>query len=397
MVLNGLHIGWIYYYVQGGTHANDRNGTTRPHKNWKPFSILCPLFSFFLSFILFSNQYLTVYITGYFVSILNVYISIYFFDYFTEWLNAAFALLRNLRFIQFLIGALHLMVFILIGTLVCAYPLFAPFICLPLSQQVSALFPWYYYHSSPLQWHYEHLCDSSPSEIILYGKSDNSTSLISFYTKDPQYPTRKQHIYDFEFFSVSEYKIINYRPINNLTLPKELEPSVKTVFLNMSQRNFSACSSTFNDTTLRDPNLHPVLMCSDVLGSYNESPYLNFAISTFSSLTRLQLEEKEYRFIIDAPAFSLRFSNFDGSLTDTTLLRSALTKRNTPSTLKACYNAEAASANVLGPVSSWMRWMSTRLIFLEIDFIRSCDSARIWIRWSVGQQRHKRWRWFDRP
>jgi len=325
----------------------------------------------FSNLIIFSNQYFTVYITGYFVSILNVYISIYFFDYFSAWLKTFHFKASSAKIA---IGALRLTVFILLGTFVCAYPLFAPFICLPLSQQVSVYVFHIVTHSSPLQWHYEHLCDSFPSEIILYGKSDNSTSLISFYTKDPQYPTRKNHIYDFAFFSVSDYKIIDYRPINNLTLPKELAPSVKTVFLNMSQRNFSACSSTFNDTTLRDPNLHPVLICSDVLGSYNENPYLNFTITTSSSLTRLQLEEKEYRFIIDAPAFSLRFINIDGSPVDTkaqALLRSALTKRNSPGTLKVCYNAEAASAEALGPLGVFMDALIEHAIYISRDRLYS--------------------------
>jgi len=307
-----------------------------------------------------------VYLIGYLVSLFNVYISIDFFHYFSERLH-------TLRFTsKFLIGALRFMVFIL----VCAYPLFALFISLPSSQQVSAYVSHIIIYSSSLQWHYSHLCDSWPSEIILSGQSDTSIpSLISFYTKDSQYPTRKQHIYDFVFFNISGYKIISYQPINNRTLPKELEPSVKTVFLNMSraQGNFSACSSTFNDTTLQDPNLNPVLICSDVVGSYDETPYLNFAIATSSSLTRLQLEEKEYKFIIDAPVFSLRFLNIDGSPTDSDriLLRSALTKKNDPSILKACYNATAASAEVLGPLGVFMDALNQYSIYISRDRIYS--------------------------
>ena len=322
-----------------------------------------------------------MYIIGYLVSLLNVYMSTDFFHCFSkfkldfsEWLDCSGWLHTTLHFISiFLIRALHFTVFIL----VCAYPLFAPFISLPLRQKVSDYVPHIVIYSSSLQWHYSHLCDSWPSEIILYGQSDISiSSLMSFHTKYSRYSTGKQHIYDFVFFNVtSGYKIITYQPINNLTLPKELEPSVKTVFLNMSraQGNFSACSSTFNDTTLQDANLNPVLICSDVVGSYDETPYLNFAIATSSSLTRLQLEEKEYKFIIDAPVFSLRFLNIDGSPTDSDriLLRSALTKKNDPSILKACYNATAASAEVLGPLGVFMDALNQYSIYISRDRIYS--------------------------
>jgi hypothetical protein len=124
------------------------------------------------------------------------------------------------------------------------------------------------------------------------------------------------------------------------------------MFLDMSQNKFFGCPSTFSQASIQDLLTNPEAICSDATGTYDENPYLTFSVSTASPPTRIftRTEAREYAFSDDAPSFSLRFANPDGSLTDRTLLRSAVTKRNSPNELKVCSNA-AASAEVLGPLS----------------------------------------------
>jgi hypothetical protein len=166
----------------------------------------------------------------------------------------------------------------------------------------------------------------------------------------PGSPPQKQHVYDFDFINVPGYKLLQYRPVDTTTLSKE--PWIKTMFLDMSQNKIFGCSSTFSQASIQDLLANPEATCSDATGTYDKNPYLTFSVSTASPPTSIftRTEAREYAFSDDAPSFSLRFAKPDGSLTDRTLLRSAVTKRNHPNVLKVCSNA-AASAVVLGPLS----------------------------------------------
>jgi hypothetical protein len=253
--------------------------------------------------------------------------------------------LRTLDFtIPFLIAALMLA------------PIMSPFLALPLTQEVK------YIHFSPspidplskFVWNTE--CQSVPTFIYLKGQSNfNLSSTISFHTipLQPQlegqpYPPQKQHVYDFDFFNVPPYKVLRYRPVDNTTLPQWPEPSIKTMFIDVSQRKF--CSS--NSTEL-NPITHPEAICTDASGTYNESPHLFFSVHTLSPpksiYVRTQDSEYAYPDSPDAPSFVLRSANADGTLRPgPDLLRSALTKRNDHSLLLVC-SSSLATPELLGP------------------------------------------------
>jgi hypothetical protein len=188
---------------------------------------------------------------------------------------------------------------------------------------------------------------------VLEGQADiTKPSTISFYTAtDQSYASQKQHLYDFVFFNISDYKVIEYRPIYGRTLPQDVEPTTKTVFIDVTHSRFFACSSTFDGSTvLQKPEFRPDTVCSEALGTYNENPYLFFTIETASppSRTYIRSESKQYSFADDAPAVSLKYADASGNLNDTIVLRTALTKRNSHTTLKVCSDAKLVTADFLG-------------------------------------------------
>jgi hypothetical protein len=160
-------------------------------------------------------------------------------------------------------------------------------------------------------------------------------------------------MYDFDVSQVLESKVLQYRPPDNTTVSQGLEPSIKTMFLDMTRKSFFGCSSNISTTTLRDHATKPEEICSDISGTYNENPYLFLSINTTSPprSTFARTERREYRYKDDAPSFTVRFATADENLTDRILLRSALTKRNEHSTLKVCSIAkDPAELEVFGVV-----------------------------------------------
>ena len=145
--------------------------------------------------------------------------------------------------------------------------------------------------------------------------------------------------------------------MKNIALSHELEPSIKTLFLQTNYSKFFGCSKNFSDTSPRDLTAsNPEEICSDVSGTYKEDPsrFLFFNISTApSNNTYLRTQAVEYEFGDGSPAFVLRFANPDGSITDKFLLGSAITKRNQHNELKVC-SSKAASAETLGPLAFFM-------------------------------------------
>ncbi len=185
---------------------------------------------------------------------------------------------------------------------------------------------------------------------MLEGQADiTKPSTISFHTVTST-DQQKQHLYDFVFFNISDYKVIEYRPIDGRTLSQDVEPTIKTVFFDVTHSRFFACSSTFDGTVLHKPEFQPDAVCSEALGTYNENPYLFFTIETASppSRTYIGSESKQYSFADDAPAVSLKYADALGNLTDTIVLRTALTKRNSHTTLKVCSDAKLVTADFLG-------------------------------------------------
>jgi hypothetical protein len=162
-------------------------------------------------------------------------------------------------------------------------------------------------------------------------------------------------------------------------LPQGLEPSIKTMFVDLTAHNFFGCSSSFTEASIQNNLTNPEAVCSDTSGSYIQSPYLLFSVSDASppTTTFLRTEVPEYAYVGGAPSFSLNFANPDGSLTDRTLLLSAVTKRNSPNMLAVCSNS-VASAEVLGPVCSWTLWTSTQYLSIIQGLIFSSFSDLQW-------------------
>jgi hypothetical protein len=301
-----------------------------------------------------------VYIGGYLVTIVNVFITVAGFDYYQKWFFPPRPEEKPRRRSRsfYILHAVGLTTSLIIATVLCATPFFGPFAALPLSQEASPTF----FIADPLyllsRWHWLHECDSFPTEIILTGQSNpNISSMISFYTSPlqpgPQQPPQKQHAYDFDFVNLPGYKLLQHRPVDTSTLFEE--PWIKTMFLDMSQNKIFGCQSTISQASIQDLLVNPEATCLDATGTYDKNPYLTFSTSTTSPPTTIftRAEAREYAFSDGAPSFSLRFANPDGNLTDRNLLRSAVTKRNSPSILKVCSNA-GASAEVLGPLGLFM-------------------------------------------
>lgn len=207
------------------------------------------------------------------------------------------------------------------------------------------------------------------------GQSDIlKPSTISFYTvtssEKSHDPPRKEHLYDFNFYNTSDYKVVQYYPPpDNKILPKDDEPTIKTVFLDVTHQTFFGCSSVFNDSTeFQKPGFQPGAVCSDALGSYTEKKYLFFTIHTLSPIRRrtfIRAEASEYRFKNDAPVVSLRYADPSGRLSDTVVLRTALTKRNSHTTLKVCGDTTVVTADHLGPLAVVMTALNEYAVYIN--------------------------------
>jgi len=181
----------------------------------------------------------------------------------------------------------------------------------------------------------------------------SSTISFAFQSQLGSHPSSsgKEHKYDYDFwhFANTNVSLLRYRPVENIALSHELEPSIKTLFLQTNYSKFFGCSKNFSDTSPRDLTArNPEEICSDVSVTYTENPFLFFNISTASSSnnTYLRTQALEYAFGNDSPAFVLHFANPDGSTTDKFLLGSAITQRNNHNMLKIC-SFKAASAETL--------------------------------------------------
>lgn len=179
----------------------------------------------------------------------------------------------------------------------------------------------------------------------------------------------KEHKYDYDFWHLANTNIslLKYRPVENIVLSRELEPSIKTLFLQTNNSKFFGCSKNFSDTSPRDliaSNLEKI--CSDVSGTYTENPFLFFNITTASpsNNTYLRTKDLEYAFGDDSPAFVLHFANSDGSITDKFLLGSAITERNHHNRLKIC-SFKAGSAETLGPLAFFMPYLIDYSIYIS--------------------------------
>ena len=207
------------------------------------------------------------------------------------------------------------------------------------------------------------------------GQSNSSLpSKISFYRiplqsqpGGPSYSLQRQHVYDFDFFGVHGYKVLQYRPVDNATLSQEFEPSIKTMLLDMTHHRFFGCSSNFSMASLLNMT-EPETICSDTSGAYSENPYLFLSISTTSPSrsTFLRTERTEYggNYADGAPSFILHYATADGNLTDTILLRSALTKLNFATVLKVC-SSEMASIETLSSLSIFMHALNQYAAYLD--------------------------------
>lgn len=341
--------------MYGGTHTNRRNATNRPHRNWKPFSVSSWCFQIY--YLLPPSDLCFYSVCVWLLSLCYKYLHVRRLFPMVVQHELALPITpiypKTSRLFPLGISPLRS---------ICSFAL-EPAGRLASDPDI------YICPLTSLWWHWTHQCDTYATEIILYGQSDVSLpSLLEFRTattNGSSYPTPRQHVYDFTFFNVSDYKVFEYRPRSDISLPEELKPPIQTVILDMSLQRFHACPSMFNDTTWKDPNFQPAHSCPDVLGEYNETPYLNFSISTSSSLTFLRAKDKEYDYVVDAPAFAIYYSSPEGNLSNRVLLYSAVTGRNKPSILKVCSTAKVASAEVIGPLSVIMVALNQHSLYIS--------------------------------
>ena len=292
-----------------------------------------------------------LYVNGYLVSIASTFIAVAGLDYYKKLFFSSSPDEKRRRSSSRVLRSLGLTTAVLLSLFISSAPLFSAFVALPMCQQ----------------WHWLHDCSSFKTEIILYGEANpNASSTISFNVympvvplegqQKPQ-PPQRRHIFDYIFSNEpgSDLKVLRYHAVDNSTLPQELVPSIKTMFLDMSQRKFFGCSSTVVDASLQENITQLEANCSDALGTYTKNP-LSFSITGSipgpPTLLRLDSSSDQYSFPNDAPSFNLLYANADGSLTDRIALISALTKRNSPTTLKVCSNILPASVELeIGPLS----------------------------------------------
>lgn len=210
------------------------------------------------------------------------------------------------------------------------------------------------------QWHWDHECDPFSTEVILVGQSNpNVSSTISFYTvispPQPGQRSQKQHVYDFDFFSIPGYKVLRYRTPNKSIINASASesqiagPEIQTMFFDLyGWHTFLGCSSVVpNVGNVTDPED----VCADVYGMYVQNPYLFLSINGTQGSSSssggggeemfVRTVQSEYTYSDDAPSFTVQYANADESLTERLLLRSALTDRDNPNILKVCSNEEA--------------------------------------------------------
>lgn len=133
VLINIGHAIGILFYVRGGTLPNNYTAVTEPHSAWKPYSVFGlytqPMFSF-------ADTCIAVYIIGYLVSVLNMFVFAAFFDFYEKWSSSPLSDNEKRSSPPPVFQALCLTVSIPIAIFCCVSPLFAPYLGLPLRQQV---------------------------------------------------------------------------------------------------------------------------------------------------------------------------------------------------------------------------------------------------------------------
>jgi len=301
-----------------------------------------------------------VFVNGYLLNIASTFVAVAGLDYYQKWFFSLRPDEKMRRSSSRVLRSLGFTVAVLLAAFISTAPFFCSFLALPLTQQ----------------WGWLHDCQSFQTELILYGEANsNLPSTISFNVymvpqgqHNPQ-PPQRQHVYDYVFSNTpgSDLKVLQYRSVDNTMLPQELVPSIKTMFLDMSQHKFFGCSSIFSEASLQDDITRLEANCSDAgQGTYtsDSNGYLSFSITgpLPGHSTLLRLQSKEYEFPNGAPSFSLHYVNADGSL-DGIALISALTKPNSPTMLKVCSTTASPDLKDLGPLSIFL--VSWRFAFQD--------------------------------
>ncbi|KAJ3525873.1 hypothetical protein NMY22_g10395 [Coprinellus aureogranulatus] len=377
---------WIVFYVRAGSMPNTRIKINQPHKNWKPYSVF-------------------MYINGYICSIVGIFLTVAFFDFLPRWFNSevAFTVVEqvygmrpdnlNWQVYHRLVGehnsslrrnrgglrALAFALSVVFAVVFCAGPVFAPYLALPLAQEV---------------WHWSHDCDHYPVEIILNGQSNPfDAATISMYVTLPGSPkVQRTKMHGFKFYSPDQQSYPDLRVLEYIepSPPPASDgssiipaPTTKALVLNLAQRKFAGCATRLSDvlgdlslntTTGRDNLHHSLESCTDGGGTFEKQPYLRFAITHSNSITNstvyLRAESEEWAYPNDAPSFILKFDDVPGlSSVDLSLrptsLRTALTKRNHPTILKMCSNKVDVTVDTLGPLSVAMEAMNRFAVFIS--------------------------------
>jgi hypothetical protein len=168
-------------------------------------------------------------------------------------------------------------------------------------------------------------------------------------------------VYDFDFFSVDGYDVLQYRAGSGADA--SLEPEIQTVFFDLSGNyTFSGCSSVIpvqGGLNVTDP----LTLCGEVYGTYSQHPYLLFELNTNNATTLVRTSESEYVFTDDALSFSMYFTNLNSTLADP-LMISALTQRNVPNVLKVCSH-ELARGEVLVPLGFFLNALTNYAKYID--------------------------------
>jgi hypothetical protein len=199
---------------------------------------------------------------------------------------------------------------------------------------------------------------------------------FKFYTPEESNP----NLQVLEYYEDPDSRAPNTTYNANGTSPR-IPPTLKTLILDTTRKTFVGCSAGFGDLVRSSVNSTPerldldIAKCSEGNGTYEKGPYLHFTINNSTSdptsTVHIQAESREWAYDNDAPSFSLLRYTRDPRTTPedskeaTILLRSALTKRNSPSVLKVCASEDDISLEVLGPLSVMMGALNRFSVFIS--------------------------------
>ncbi|TCD66825.1 hypothetical protein EIP91_000903 [Steccherinum ochraceum] len=330
---------WIYYYVKACVDPNPRTGVNKTHAGFEGYEVMMFIFGFFWTSV---NTALA-------------------WGYFTWALESR----RNGdKSSPVLKWTVNLLIAFPIAAFLCIMPAFGGWIVVPLAQRQS----------------WNHRCDSFPMYAVLDGRGFKDPSYIPNVVHFYQGRDELLFSYDISDGASSDFWTFQLREFDaaQSSIPLELYPTLQHI-----QYDFINDTLTGNCTLPATPGSSITNSTSCMTGTFNPNDWLSFNLTSTiplnnsaptdtipSTTTVLRTVDKQWAFNgDDAP--SLILDTVD-PLTDklqSTVLRTAVTKRGDCTQLKVCLGGTDRPGGLVGAeVLSPMGLIMIR----QSDYAQSC-------------------------